>query len=108
MKKNIIFFHEFLENRKKADIEDLFTTKDYLTLFNDAFEEYDNINESDLDSNIESILLQINFYLKITRFNHYRPANLLAQNGLTVKDFDNQTLENFEKVFTKINKLFDK
>lgn len=106
--KNIIFFHEFLENRKKADIEDLFTTKDYLTLFNDAFEEYDNINESDLDSNIESILLQINFYLKITRFNHYRPANLLAQNGLTVKDFDNQTLENFEKVFTKINKLFDK
>jgi hypothetical protein len=51
-------------------------------------------------------LLQISKHLKIDRFNHYRPANLLAQKGLSVRDFEKQTLENFEKVFTKINKLF--
>jgi predicted ATP-dependent endonuclease of OLD family len=105
--KNILFFHEFIENRKRADIEDLFTTKEYLKLFNEAFKEYADINESDLNVNIESILLQINKHLTIDRFNHYRPANLLARKGMTAKDFDNQTLENFEKVFTKINKLFD-
>lgn len=105
--KNILFFHDFIENRKRADIEDLFTTTEYLKLFNEAFKEYADINESDLNANIESILLQINKHLSIDRFNHYRPANLLAQKGLTAKDFDKQTLKNFEKVFTKINKLFD-
>lgn len=104
--KNILFFHDFLENRKRADIEDLFSRKDYLSFFNEAFKDYTDINESDLDAGTESILLQINKYLKIDRFNHYRPANLLAQKGLTIKDFDKQTLENFGKVFKKINKLF--
>lgn len=105
--KNILFFHDFLENRKKADIEDLFTSKEYLNLFNEAFIEYADINESDLDANIESILSKINKHLNIVRFNHYRPANLFAQKGLTAKDFDEQTLKNFEKVFTKINKRLD-
>jgi predicted ATP-dependent endonuclease of OLD family len=104
--KNILFFHDFIENRKKADIEDLFTTKEYLTFFNETFKDYADINESDLNADIESILLQISKHLKIDRFNHYRPANLLAQKGLSVRDFEKQTLENFEKVFTKINKLF--
>lgn len=105
--KNILFFHDFLENRKKADIEDLFTTKEYLTFFNEAFKEHKDIKESDLNTAIESILLQINKYLNIDRFNHYRPANLLAQKGMSIKGFDNQTLDNFEKVFKKINKLFE-
>ncbi len=105
--KNILFFHEFLENRKRADIEDLFTSKEYLKLFNEAFKEHVDINESDLNPQIESILLQINKNLNIDRFNHYRPANLLAQKGLTAKDFEKLTLENFEKIFKKINKLFD-
>lgn len=105
--KNILFFHDFIENRKKADIEDLFTTKEYLALFNEAFKEHKDIKEADLNSNIESILLQINKHLNIDRFNHYRPANLLAQKGMVLKDFDKQTLDNFEKVFKKINKLFE-
>ncbi|MNJ83823.1 recombination protein F [compost metagenome] len=104
--KNILFFHDFIENRKKADIEDLFKTKEYLSFFNEAFKEHADIKESDLNSDIESILLQINKHLNIDRFNHYRPANLLAQKGLSAKDFDQQTLDNFEKVFTKLNKLF--
>lgn len=106
--KNILFFHEFIENRKKADIEDLFTTKEYLEFFNEAFKEHKDIKEAELNADIESILLQINKHLNIDRFNHYRPANLLAQKGMKAKDFDQQTLDNFEKVFKKINKLFEK
>ena len=105
--KNIRFFHEFLENRKKADIEDLFTHKDYLKLFNEAFDEYADIKETDLNTNIESILIQINQYLSITHFNHYRPANQLVKIGMTAKDFDNKTIENFAKVFAEVNRLFD-
>lgn len=105
--KNIRFFHEFLDKRKKADIEDLFTPKDYLKLFNEAFKEYADIKETDLNTNIESILIQINQYLSITHFNHYRPANQLVKIGMTAKDFDNKTIENFAKVFTEVNRLFD-
>ncbi|MGG7036424.1 MAG: AAA family ATPase [Flavobacterium sp.] len=104
--KNIRFFHEFLESRNRADIEDLFATKDYLNLFNEAFSEYADISETDLNADIESILIQINQHLKIERFNHYRPANQLVKKGLSAKDFDKQTIENFAKVFAEINKLF--
>lgn len=104
--KNIRFFHEFLENRNRADIEDLFATKDYLKLFNEAFNEYSDISETDLNADIESVLIQINQHLKIERFNHYRPANQLVKKGLPAKDFNKQTIENFEKVFKEINKLF--
>lgn len=104
--KNIRFFHEFLTGRKSADIEDLFATNDYLKLFNEAFSEHKDIQEVDLNSNIESVLLQINQFLNIDRFNHYRPANLLAKKGLSDKDFDKKTIENFVKVFEEINKIF--
>lgn len=104
--KNIRFFHEFIDNRKKADIEDLFTVKDYLMLFNEAFNEYEDIKETDLNNKIESILLRINQHLSISHFNHYRPANQLVKKGMSIKDFDELTIENFTKVFTEINKLF--
>lgn len=104
--KNVRFFHEFLDNRKRADIEDLFATKDYLTLFNEVFTEYADIKETDLNTEIETVLLQINKHLNIERFNHYRPANQLVKKGLSAKDFDKQTIENFAKVYAEINKLF--
>lgn len=104
--KNIRFFHEFLENRKKADIEDLFSTKDYLTIFNEAFSEYSDIKATDLNGDIESILIKICQHLSIPHFNHYRPANQLIKKGMSANDFDNQTIENFAKVFVEINKLF--
>lgn len=104
--KNIRFFHEFLDNRKNADIEDLFTKRDYITLFNNTFSEYANIKLEDLNQGIESILIQINQHLSISHFNHYRPSNQLVKNGLAATDFDKETLENFEKVFSEINRLF--
>lgn len=104
--KNVRFFHEFLDDRKRADIEDLFTKSDYIKLFNEAFSEYADIKVEDLNTDIEPILIQINQHLSIPHFNHYRPANQLVKKGLSAKDFDKKTIENFAKVFTEINKLF--
>jgi predicted ATP-dependent endonuclease of OLD family len=105
-KNKILFFDEFLETHDKADLEDLFVKQDYLNLFNSAFNEYADIKFSDLNQNIKQIIIQINKYLNIDRFNHYRPANELVKKGIKKDDLSPETLNNFEKVFAKINKLF--
>lgn len=105
--KNIRFFYEFLDNRRRADIEDLFTKNDYIKLFNRTFDKkYTEIKIENLNADIEQILIQINQYLGIDHFNHYMPANQLSRSGFSIKDFDNESIRNFEKVFTGINKLF--
>jgi predicted ATP-dependent endonuclease of OLD family len=103
----IRFFDEYLSDYDKADLEDLFAKRDYLKLFNSAFDEYSDITENDLNSEIKQIIIQINKHLSITRFNHYRTANQLVKLGVDKSFFDNKTLDNFEKVFTDINKLFE-
>lgn len=107
--KNIRFFNEFANNGKStADIEDLFDKEEYLILFNAAFnKEYPAIKLSDLDSSIETILKQINKVIGKDRFNHYRPANKLNQMGVDKSFFKPSTLDNFEKAFIEVNKLFD-
>ncbi|OAV76097.1 putative ATP-binding protein involved in virulence [Bacteroidales bacterium Barb7] len=102
--KNIRFFHEFLANRKRVDIEDLFTKNDYIKLFNKAFDK--DIKVNNLNADIESILIQINQHLSKERFNHYLPANQLVKNGLSINYFEKETIDNFEKVFIEINKIF--
>jgi predicted ATP-dependent endonuclease of OLD family len=107
--KNIRFFNEFLNDKKRADIEDLFTKNDYLKLFNKAFEKkYAEVKIENLNADIEQILIQINQYLQADHFNHYIPANQLSKSGFSINDFDNETISNFEKVFVEINKLFEK
>jgi len=106
--KNIRFFDEFVNNGQSvADIEDLFSKEEYLTLFNKAFEgDYSEIKLADLDSNTTTILKQINKVIGKERFNHYRPANKLTQLGVDKTFFSSKTLDNFEKMFQEINKLF--
>jgi len=106
-KNKIRFFDEYLSDYDKADLEDLFTKKDYLKLFNSAFDEYSNIAEKDLNPDIKQVIIQINRHLGIPRFNHYRPANQLVKLGIDKSFFDKETLDNFEKVFIDINKLFE-
>jgi ABC-type uncharacterized transport system ATPase subunit len=107
--KNIRFFNEFLNDKKRADIEDLFIKNDYLKLFNKAFEKkYAGVKIENLNADIEQILIQINQYLQTDHFNHYIPANQLSKSGFSINDFDNETISNFEKVFVEINKLFEK
>lgn len=106
--KSIRFFNEFANNGKAtADIEDLFDSKEYIKLFNSAFEnDYPEVKLTDLDVNLDTVLKQINKVIGKDRFNHYRPANKLNQLGVDKKYFSAKTLENFEKMFVEINKLF--
>lgn len=104
--KKIKFFHEFLTDYTTADIEDLFTKEDYLKIYNEAFTDK-QVKLSDLNNKIKPILIQITDFLKLTDgFNHYRPANKLASKGVDTKFFEKVTVDNFEKVFVEINKLF--
>lgn len=106
--KNIRFFNEFANNGKDvADIEDMFDKEEYLKIFNAAFDkEYPEVKLTDLDTSIDTILKQINKVIGKDRFNHYRPANKLNQLGVDKIYFKTKTLDNFEKMFTEINKLF--
>jgi predicted ATP-dependent endonuclease of OLD family len=106
-KNKIRFFDEYLHDYDHADLEDLFTKKDYLKLFNSAFDEYSDIAEKELLTEIKQVIIQINKHLGISRFNHYRPANQLLKLGVDKSFFDKETLDNFEKVFIDINKLFE-
>lgn len=106
-KNKIRFFDEFLTDYPKADLEDLFIKSDYLKLFNSAFNEYSEIKESDLNSSIKQIIIQINKHINKDRFNHYRPANELVKLGVSKDYFSPETLDNFEKVFKEMNSLFE-
>lgn len=104
--KKIRFFNEFLPEYTTADIEDLFSKEDYVKVYNDAFPEK-SVKLSDLNPKIKPILIQISQHHPLTDgFNHYRPANKLAGKGVDAKYFSKETLDNFEKVFIEINKLF--
>lgn len=106
--KKIRFFNEFLDDYPTADIEDLFAKEDYIKIYNEAFSDR-HVKLSDLNNKIKPILIQINQHLKLSDgFNHYRPANVLASKGVDPKFFEKSTLDNFEKVFVEINKLFEK
>ncbi|KXH79701.1 AAA family ATPase [Chryseobacterium kwangjuense] len=104
--KKVRFFHDFLDTYDTADLEDIFTKKDYLNLFNAAFPEHVDISEADLNPAINQIIIQINKHLAIARFNHYRPANQLTKMAVDATFFETTTLDNFEKVFKEINSLF--
>ncbi|SKB64035.1 ATP-dependent nuclease [Daejeonella lutea] len=105
-KSKVRFFDSYLIDYNQADIEDLFHKEDYLKLFNASFTEHKDIKIGELDNAITPIISQINDYLKISRFNHFRPANHLVKSGLTSKDFDKTTINNFENLIIDLNKLF--
>ncbi|WP_138431903.1 AAA family ATPase [Fodinibius saliphilus] len=106
--KKILFADKFLDDHKQADIEDLFDKQDYLKIFNGAFSEKDDISLDDLNSDIKPIIIQINQFLNVDRFNHYRPANYLAKQGADNSYFNDGTLDKFEEVFKELNSHFDK
>lgn len=102
--KSLKFFHEFVDI-EIANIEDIFTIEEYLKLFNESFTEYEDISIDDIDKS-KTIINEINRIIDKKRFNHFRPANLLISKGFSNKDFENETLERFEKIFIEVNKLF--
>lgn len=99
--KKIVFYHDILSTGY-ADVEDLFTIEEYINLYNGAFSE--ELIASSFDPS-KAILPQIKKSRNDKDFNHYRPANHLARN-ITSFNISDSTINNFENLFKKINKLF--
>lgn len=102
---NLKFYSDFVDNLNIANIEDIFSVKEYLNLFNEEFKEYNDINESNIDKS-KTILDSINKIIEKDRFNHYRPAKLLASKVLKINDFEQNTINRFETIFKTINNIF--
>jgi predicted ATP-dependent endonuclease of OLD family len=100
----IRFFDQFVSN-EKADIEDLFHKEDYLKLFNEAFQDYEDFSVNDLNSKSERVIIQLNKKIDGKSFNHYRPANVLTKKGADIAFFKKESIDSFEKVFEEINRI---
>lgn len=104
--KNILFFNNFSRSvGDVADLEDLFAVNDYLKFFNDAFNEFEDIEEK-LIKQDKPIIAQINSIIQKPRYNHYRPAMSASRLSLSDNDISQDTLDRFETLFKKINSLF--
>lgn len=98
--KKIIFYHTVI-GQTFADIEDLFTKEEYLSLYNGAFETAVQMSELVDNKPIMAQLKRING----KAFNHYSPSNYMAKNIGTIT-FSEDTLARFEKLFEIVNKKF--
>ena len=98
-------------NNIAADVEDIFTPKEYVEMFNAAFDKElgsNRIKVSELPPG-ERIVERISRHLKdcgITvrpsgGFNHYAVASYIAASPR--KKFDPKTLSRFENIFKAIN-----
>ena len=103
--KRIITLNEIV-NSKLADIEDLFSIQDYLKLYNDSFGK--NHKVEDLKGS-DQIVNQIARLEGVPRFNHGKPADIfLRKRDKYLDSLSEETLNNFEKLFDKVNETFDK
>ncbi|WP_111684369.1 ATP-dependent nuclease [Winogradskyella tangerina] len=102
--KRIITLNEIVAS-KLADIEDLFSENDYLKLYNDTFSK--KYKPEDLQGN-DQIVNKLARLEKIPRFNHGRPADVFLRNRDKYLDvLSEETLNNFEKLFKKVNETFE-
>ncbi len=99
--KKIVFYHDILKT-EFADVEDLFAISDYLRLYNGAFGK--GIKETSITAGA-SIMAQLKKENGNKDFNHYSPANYFAKNIAAIT-LSVDTLNNFEALFKRINKLF--
>ncbi len=98
--KKILFYHTVI-GQSFADIEDLFSKEEYLTLYNGAFGTTVQFSDLDADKPIMAQLKRING----KAFNHYSPANYMAKN-IGMLTFSEETLERFKKLFKLVNEKF--
>lgn len=85
-------------NRAHADIEDLFTVADYLTIFNAAFATA--YTEADLGPG-DRIIKRLE--KPHGKFDHYTPADVLLRTPSLVDDLSEATLDNFAALIDKVN-----
>jgi hypothetical protein len=98
--KRIITVGEIL-GRPAADIEDLFKTEDYLSIYNAAF------NKAHAPVNLpgsDPIVSRIARAEGIERFDHGKPAEvLMRRRDKFLPKLSEKTLANFEALFTRVN-----
>src|SRR5258706_4204258 len=86
---------------KLADIEDLFTVDEYLTLYNSAFGT--NVKSFDL-TGTDPIVAGIARFLGVDRFDHGRQADILLRSRDKFLPYLRaDTLNRFEELFSKVN-----
>jgi hypothetical protein len=78
----------------------------YRAVSSPAFPDEKTISPNDLDAKKITILEQIKAATKGKRFNHYMPAQQLISGGYPMIFYSQQTLDNFENMFSAMNKLF--
>ncbi len=99
--KKIIYYHSLLGNAF-ANVEDLFTKKEYVALYNGAFGTSVKVEQLDASKPIVTQLQRLNGN---KQFNHYAPANFMMKNIGSMK-FAEGTLNRFETLFVTVNKKF--
>jgi predicted ATP-dependent endonuclease of OLD family len=89
---------------RDADIEDLFATKDYLRLYNWAFDA--SLKVEDLSQNKERILRKVEGVAGT--YDHALPAHALTEHVEEFfADIDGATVSNFKALFTRLNATLD-
>lgn len=95
-----------ITGQPEADIEDLFALNDFLLLFNRAFGT--KVIEKDLKGN-DPVVRRIARYLGKDRFDHGRPADyFLRARAEILPTLSTETMDNFERLFSIINKTMSK
>ena len=102
--RNVLLFESFTQY-DAADIEDMFEKSEYLELFNESFNEHEDITQAQLDTENGLIVDQIAKLIGVTRFNHYRPSRTLLQADTQSDYIGEETVKRFEALFDGINKL---
>lgn len=112
-KQNVITYADFL-GRGEADLEDMFGDEFYLQLVNKEYEAslQKPVTVDDIKNGHPRLLVRLAEYFEhnpmkgnIT-FSHYRPARYFVDCiGVLERDLPETTIENFDKVFSTLNKL---
>ena len=88
-------------DKDSGDIEDLFTPEDYLKIYNASFGK--NLNPSQIPGD-DTLVKRIARAEGLSRFDHGKPADwLLRHRDELLPSLSEQTLSNFEKLFTTVN-----
>ena len=110
-KKNVLTFADFID-QEEADIEDIFEAGFYIGLVNKEYAS--SLKKPILVENLNQggrILQRLEDYFKThplqgTNFNHYRPARRLLEEMPGLKEeISESTLDRFEEIFKRLNKL---
>jgi predicted ATPase len=99
--KRIITVGSITKNAN-ADIGDLFSVGDYLKLYNCAFGA--SIKASEL-TGTDTLVKKIARHIGVDDFNHGKPADaFLRDSDKFLQNFSEHTLDNFQKLFSAVNK----